>query len=92
MILVGDSVSQRTPFHQFHREEMAAFGFANLVDRNNVWMIEMGRGFGLGSKTPYFYIRGELAREDELEGHDAIETQMSGAKDDAHSAAANLGK
>ena len=88
----GKLFSERSPFHELHHEVMAAHGFADFVDGNDVRVFQLRGGLGLGAEAFHFLVGGESSGENELEGDEALEPRVAGAKDDAHAAAPNLFK
>ena len=69
---------------------MLAFVLADLVDRHDPGMIEVGRRLGLDVEPPDVGLVGELAGEDHLERHRPIQADLPGLEHDAHAAAGDL--
>ena len=53
-------------------------------------MLQLGDRFGLGAEAGLQGGIGMLARQQDFQGHDAIERQMPGTVDDPHAAAAQF--
>ena len=69
---------------------MLTLVLADLVDRHDPRMIEVGRRLGLGVEALDVGLVGELAGQDHLEGDGAVEADLPGLEDDAHAAAGDL--
>ena len=69
---------------------MLALVLADLVDRHDARMVEVGGGLGLGVEPPDVGLVGELAGEDHLERDGPVEADLPGLEDDAHAAAGDL--
>jgi hypothetical protein len=65
---------------------------ANLEDRDDPWMVEPGGRLGLCMEAAYFFLVGELSSQDQLQGHDSIQTDLPCFEDHPHSAAGDLVK
>src|ERR1051325_785313 len=63
---------------------------ANFVDGHDIRMIQMRRSLGFGVKTLDVGGARKLARENHLEGDDAVEADLPRLEDDAHAAACDL--
>jgi len=63
---------------------------ADLDDRDDAGMRQLGRGLGLAVETLDLLGSGELAALDHLQSNDAIELLLPGLVDDAHPAPINL--
>ena len=75
-------LGQRGPLYEFHREVLLALVLADLVDRHDVGMVEIGGRLGLGAEALDVARRGERAAEDHLESDDPIERRLPGLVDD----------
>ena len=53
-------------------------------------MIEVGGGLGFGAEALHVGRRSQLARQDHLQGDDAIQADLPGLVDHAHAAAGDL--
>ena len=73
---------------EFHDEEAAAGGLAEVVDGDDVGVIEGGEGFGFGGEAGGEGWVGGAFRGEEFEGDEPVEGALSGFEDDAHAAAA----
>ena len=69
---------------------MLALVLADLVDRHDPRMVEVGGRLGLGVEALDVGVVGELAGEDHLERDGAVEAHLPGLEDDAHAAAGEL--
>ncbi len=65
---------------------MLAFVFADFVDGHDVRMVEVGGGLGFGMKTLHIGRRSQLARQDHLQGHDAVQADLPSFVHHAHAA------
>ena len=75
----------------FHAEVGHAFvGLAYFVDRENVGMIETGRGFGFAPETRQRLARIGVITQDPFQGHDPAGMPLPRAVDDSHPAAPDL--
>ena len=73
-----------------HAEVMLPVVLADLVDRHDAGMVEVGGGLGLGVEPLDVGVVGELAGEDHLEGHGAVQADLPRLVDDPHAAAGDL--
>jgi len=64
--------------------------FPDLVDREDVWVVEVGRGFGLGMEAGHIRRTGQLAGQDHLERDFAIQRNLPGSKDHSHPTPSDL--
>ncbi len=62
----------------------------DLENRHDPRVVELGGGLGLGVEAFDIAFIGELAGQDHLEGHGAVEADLAGPEDDAHAAAGQL--
>ncbi len=69
---------------------MAAGVFAHLVDGHDVRMVEVGRRLRLALEALHVQRRRQLAGQDHLQRHDAVEAHLPGLEDHAHAAAGDL--
>ena len=72
------------------REIMLALVLADLEDRHDARMVEVGRRLGLDVEAADVGLVGELAGEDHLQRHRPVEAHLPGLEDDAHAAAGQL--
>jgi hypothetical protein len=72
-----------------HDKERPAGGFADLVDLDDVRVLQAGRRLGLDLEPGPFLGPGVGARQDHLQGRQAVEARLPGPVDDAHAAAAH---
>jgi hypothetical protein len=84
---VAQAMRKALSFDEPHAEVMLALVLAHLEDRHDVRMVEVRRRLGLGVETLDVGLVGELAGQDHLEGHGAVEADLAGKEDDAHAAA-----
>jgi hypothetical protein len=78
---------QRPAFEEFHAEELLAVVFADLVDRDDVRVVQVGRRLGFGLEALEFGFGGELAGANHLQRDDAVEGPVARLIDDPHAAA-----
>src|SRR3954462_269448 len=83
---------ERLAFDKFHREEMLAAVFPNIMDGDDVSMLERGGSLGFGAETRDERITGEFAEEERFDRNDAVERNLPRAKNDAHPAARHFFK
>src|SRR5690348_9550096 len=62
----------------------------DFVNGNDVRMIEVGGGLGLGAEALHIGRRSELAGEDHLQGDGATQTDLPGAVHDTDASASDL--
>ena len=87
---VGQALGEALPLDEAHREVMLALVLADLVDRHDARMVEVGGRLGLGVEPLDVGLVGELAGEDHLERDGPVEAHLPGLEDDAHAAAGDL--
>ena len=87
---LGQPLGEALPLDEAHREVMLALVLADLEDRHDARMVEVGRRLGLGVEALDVGLVGELAGEDHLERDGAVEADLPGLEDDAHAAAGDL--
>src|SRR5262249_31610311 len=85
---VGDILVEAAALDQFHAEKGPAAELADLVDRHNVRMVQVGGGLGFAAEALHVRVRGQVPGADHLEGDGAVERQLAGLVDDGHAAAA----
>ena len=73
---VGQRLRQALPLDEAHREIMLALVLADLVDRHDARMVEVGRRLGLGVEPLDVGLVGKLAGEDHLERDGAVEADL----------------
>jgi hypothetical protein len=73
-----------------HAEVGLIVGLADLVDRDDVRVVELGDRLGLVPEPAQFCRAGQRTGLDQLEGHQAIELVLAGPVDDAHAASSDL--
>jgi hypothetical protein len=83
-------VGEVAAFEKLHGDEEGVFGLAQLVDRDDVRMLELGRGPGLPLEAREGIPLGQKARVDRLQGHEALEHRVAGFVDRAHGPLAEL--
>src|SRR6185503_18335949 len=81
------SLRESRPGDVFHHEKRKAVYFADVVNRDDVWMVECRGGACFAEQT--FARIGILSRE-EFYCDFALEFEIGGAKDGAHTAATDL--
>ena len=82
--------SRLVPFTSFMLKKWLPAALADLVDRHDVRMIELGNGFRLVLKSNQLGFRCEAARLDNLEGDGSVERSLVGFQDHAHPATPQL--
>ena len=87
---IGQALGEALPLDETHAEVMLALVLADLVDRDDARMIEVGRRLGLGIEAEDVGLIGELAGEDHLQRDGPVEAHLPGLKDNAHAAAGDL--
>ena len=88
--LAGQLDAEVVPGNQIHREVVRAFAMADLVNRSDAAVLELGRGLGFAHKArDTALVQGEVARH-HLDGHLAIQTHLSRAKNNPRAATADL--
>src|ERR1041384_2891967 len=65
---------------------MAASGFADFVDRDDIWVVEQRNGFGLVAEAADFLKVGELTGADHLECDVPVERSLPRAPNQTHPA------
>ena len=63
---------------------------ADLVDRHDAGMVEVGGGLGLEVEALDLVVAGELAGEDHLERDGPVQADLPGPVDHPHAAAGDL--
>ena len=86
----GQLILEAAAVDQLHAEEVLALVLADLVDRHDVRVVEVGRRLGLLAK-PLDGVVVEPVRQDHLQRDRAVEADLPGAVDDAHAAVGDLG-
>ena len=82
--------SQVVPGDQLHREVVIVAGLADLVDRRNTRVLELGGRLGFAHEARHArLVEREVARHD-LDCHFALEALLPGAEDDARAPGAEL--
>ena len=86
----GEHGGERLTAQELHHEVDHAPRLADAVDRDDVRMLELGRGarFALEALDE-FLVEGERKRQD-LDGDVALELALAGLEDDRHASAAQL--
>jgi len=75
----------------FHAEErQSVLAFADVVDRQNIWMIEVGCRFGFAPEPGKRVMRAGVIAEDAFEGDNAPGMSLARAINYAHAAASDL--
>src|SRR5262249_22135547 len=81
---------QPLPIDERHREKELPLVLAKFVEGNDIWMVELGRGFGFLAEPLRFPRRGRLGLADGLERNNGPETLVFSSENDAHTAGADL--
>ncbi len=86
----GDQLGEPLALDQLHGEEADTLGLLDRVDRDDVGMIQRGQGLGLPLEAVEpLRICGQLGRQ-HLQGHLAVEAQILGTINLAHTARTEL--
>jgi hypothetical protein len=83
---------QRAGGAVFQREEGEACVLADLEDLHDVGMLQTGDRLRLDAEAFQLGSAGVAARQDHLQGDDAIELEMPSLVNNAHAAAAQFGE
>ena len=86
----GDPLGQALAVDVLHRKEVLAVELADVVDVDDVRVAEPGGGLRLGLEAADQLGRGQVAGQDHLHGHGAVEALLPGLVDHAHPAPADL--
>lgn len=87
---VASEIGQISTFDEFHREPGQAFVFSHLVNGDDVRVVEAGRRLGFAAKAFDESFVGKLAAEQQFDGDDPIEADLTGAVNAAHAAAGDF--
>ena len=87
---VLDPVRQAAPFDVAHREVGLALVLADLEDRHDARVVELGGRLGLLAEPLDLLVRCQVAGQDHLEGDRAAEALLPRQVDHAHPAAGDL--
>ncbi len=80
-------IRETLSFDEIHREVVLAFVFTDVVDGDDVRVAQAGRSFGLGAEAFHKRVAGEAPKEQHLHGNDAVQRDLPGAINDAHTPA-----
>ncbi len=86
----GNVAGEAAAIDDLHAVIWAAVVLADLEDRDDPGMVEVGGGLGLAAEPAEVLLRGEPAVGDHLQSEDAVEAHLPGREDDAHPAPAEL--
>ena len=81
---VSDAIREVTALNQLHAEIMLALVLPDFEDRHDVRMVEVRRGLCLDIKAPHVPVRGQVGRQNHLDGHDALQACLPGLVYHAH--------
>ena len=87
---VARRLRETIAFHERHREKVLVAALADLVNRHDVRMIELGGRLGFGQEPLLFQLGSMLPRPRHLEGDDAVQFLVPGLVDNPHPAAGDL--
>jgi hypothetical protein len=87
-----DPCRERLPLDEFHRDEMPAIAFADVVNRADIRMIERGGGASLATETLRRGGIDLLVRRQKLQRHRAAEPGVLGTVHHPHTAPAERGE
>jgi hypothetical protein len=85
-----DPPCQAVTLDQLHAEEVPTAVLTDLVNGHDVRVVQPGRRFRLQPKTLHLGGRGQLRRQDHLEGDDAVQADLPRPVNHAHPAARDL--
>ena len=85
-----NQLGQAFAFHIIHREIMVTVLLRHFVDRDDVGMLQTGRGFGFGAKPLHIGGAGQLAGQDHLHRYSPIQAWLARFIDHPHAAARDL--
>ena len=87
----GLTFQQAAAGGEFHAEKrQSVFALAYFINRQNVWMIETGRSFGLTTETHQGFARVGMIGKNPFQRDDAARMPLTCAINNAHSAAPDL--
>ena len=87
---LADYLGEAAALDELHAEIMLAVLGADLVDGQDVRVIEVGGGLGLGAKAAHVGGRSQVPRQNHFERHVAAQADLPRLEDDAHAAAGDL--
>ena len=87
---VGQALREALPLDEAHREIMLALVLADLEDRHDARMVEVGRRLGLDVEPPHVGLGRELAGKDHLECDRPVQADLPRPVHHAHAAACDL--
>jgi hypothetical protein len=67
-----DLAPQTLALDQFHAEVMPAVPLAYLINRNDVWMAQIGASLRFGPKSPHLIFTGQLPGQNHFQGDEAV--------------------
>ena len=85
-----DHFGQVTALDVIHRKEVFSVVLANLVDRDNVGVLKIGRCLGLDVKAANCGVIRQSAIQNHFDGHHAVQSHLAGFIDNAHASTGNL--
>ena len=85
-----EPVGQAPAADELHLEVGEAGVLVDVEDLDDVGVLELGDGLGLGQEPGGGLGAGVLAGQDHLQGDGAVESDLAGLVDDAHAAAAEF--
>src|SRR5262245_59616765 len=88
--MVAHQVGEAAALDEVHGEIELSLMLADLVDGDNVRVLEVSGGTGLGVKALQVLLAGELPRKDHLEGDHAIKADLARSENNAHPAAGDF--
>ena len=81
---VGQSFCQRRALDQLHAEKRSTLEFTDFVNVDDVGMVQLGGGFGFGSKPRDISRRSIVAPQDHFQRDDSIKAFLTSTINDAH--------
>jgi hypothetical protein len=86
--VAGQDLGQARAVDELHAEILPAVVLADLVDRDDSRMVEVGRRLGLVAEGVHLVVVGPVAGPEHPDGDRPIEVPLPGLVDDPHAAAA----
>ena len=77
-------------FLQLHAEVARAVALADLINRDDAWVLQAGGRFGLAPKALQMRFGRPMSERDHLQGNDPVQTLLARAIDNSLAAATNF--
>ena len=88
IFVVVEPIGQAAALDELHGEVLLPLVLADLVDRDDARVVELGDGLGLVLEPAELNVAGEDAGPDHLQGHLTIERHLASKVHDPHAAPA----